>query len=166
MFKKINTLHDALTFQLQGLVYAEHKLTDEFTKCSEQIESVRLKTEIKNYVDSGASKLLKLERIFNYLMQDCQPRKNQVVNKLIEETQHMLTYTTSPHLKDILMIGCIQNINAYKIASYKTAYMFAIEMNLDTAEDLVQQILEWELEANKTFTTLAIEEFNKHQVTY
>jgi ferritin-like metal-binding protein YciE len=75
----------------------------------------------------------------------------------------MLSATTSPHLRDILAIGCLQNINAYKIAGYRSAYMFAVEMELDTPTDLLQQILEWEIDSSKTLSALAIEEFNNAQ---
>jgi ferritin-like metal-binding protein YciE len=67
MKKAITTLQDALAFQLQGLYYAETKMKEEFTTCSRQLTSAKLKTEITKYVDSAESKQLKLERVFNYL---------------------------------------------------------------------------------------------------
>lgn len=159
----IHTLQDALAFSLQGLLYTEKKVKEEFRSCSHQISSEALKVEIRNYIDTERSKLLKLDRIFNYLMQEPMPRKNEIINRLIDETHQLLSYANTPHLKDILMISCIMNINAYKISSYRTAYLFSIELELDTASDLLQQILEWELETGKSLGNLAIEEFNKTQ---
>jgi ferritin-like metal-binding protein YciE len=161
MNQTIKTLQDAFSYQLQGLFYAERKVRDEFETCSEQITSVKVKNEILKYIDSADSKMLKLERVFNYLMQEPVPRKNEVIIKLIEETHNILVNTYSPHLKDVIMIGCIQNINAYKIGSYKSAHLFAVELELDTAADLIQQILQWELETNKALSSLSIHEFNK-----
>lgn len=161
MKRTINTLHEALADQLQGLFYTETKVKDEFQICKQQITSPELKAEIQLYVDDADNKLKKLDRIFNYLMQEPAPRRNEVIVKMIEETHRLLNYTSSAHLRDILMVGCIQNVNAYKIASYKTAYLFALELELDTAADLVQQILEWELATSKTLATLSIHEFNK-----
>jgi hypothetical protein len=79
---------------------------------------------------------------------------------MIDETQHLLTYATSPHLRDILMIGCIKNINAYKTAIYQMSYLIAVELEMDTPADLIQQILEWELSTCKSLAGLSIREFN------
>jgi ferritin-like metal-binding protein YciE len=159
--KTINTLQDALAYQLQGMLYAERKVRDEFETCQRQISSEEVSAEIHRYVGNADSNLQKLDRIFNYLMQEPIARKNDVILKMIEETHQLLGYTFSPHLKDILMVGCIQNINAYKSASYKSAYLFAVELEMDTAADLIQQILEWEMETAKVIASLSIHEFNK-----
>lgn len=161
MKKTIVTLQDALSYQLQGLRYTEAKVKSEFSICAYQITSSELRHEIQKYTDNADNKILKLERIFNYLMQEPGSRKNEVIVKLMDETHQMLAYTISPHLKDILMVGCIQSINSYKISSYKTSYLIAVELELDTACDLLQQILEWELETAKALNTLSIKEFNK-----
>lgn len=165
MKKKINTIQDALAYQVKGLVYAETKVRSEFEACRAQITSADVKTEVQKYINSTDNKLLKLERTFNYLMQEFASRKNAVITKLIEETQYMLSNTPSAHLKDILMVACIQNINAYKIASYRSAYLFAVELELDPVADLLQQILDWEVETGKTLGSLAIHEFNKIDTT-
>lgn len=163
MKKAITTLQDALAFQLQGLYYAETKVKEEFKTCNHHLSSVKLKSEIERYMESAESKVLKLERIFNYLMQEPLSRRNTVIIKLMDETEQMLSISDSPHIKDILMIGCIQNICAYKISSYKTSYLLAVELELDIVSDLLQDILEWELETGKALSILAIEEFNKIQ---
>jgi ferritin-like metal-binding protein YciE len=164
MKTKIKSMNDALAFLLQGLYYAETKLKEEFPLCSNKVTSTKIRNEIDNYTQSADSKMLKLERIFNYLMKEPLTRQNPAINDLMEETHDMLASTTSTHLRDILTIGCIQSINAYKIANYRSAYMFAVEMELDTATDLLQQILEWETDAHKALASLSIEEFNRAQL--
>ena len=161
MKQNIKTLQDALAYQLQGLFYAETQVRSEFSDCSRDITSGPVKSELERYIESTENKLLKLERIFNYLMRERLIRKNAVIDRLLEETRHMLTYAAPGHLKDILMISCIQNINAYKISSYKTAYLFSVELELDTASDLLQQVIEWELQTSKDLNALSIQEFNK-----
>ena len=163
MKTKINSLNDALAFLLQELYYTETKLKEEFPPCCSEITSRKIRSEIENYTGSADNKMLKLERVFNYLMKEPISRKNDVVNALLNETHQVLSATTSTHLRDILSIGCLQNINAYKIAGYRSAYMFAVEMELDTATDLLQQILEWEIDSSKSLSALAIEEFNNAQ---
>jgi ferritin-like metal-binding protein YciE len=163
MKTKIKSLNDALTFLLEGLYYAEPKIADEFPTCCGKIISVRLQEAVRSYTDSAQNKLLKLDRVFNYLMKDPEARQNKVIDELIDETRHMLSSTATETLKDVLTIGCIQNINAYKIASYKSAYLLAVELELDTATDLLQQVLEWEIETSRVLTNLSIEEFNQNR---
>jgi ferritin-like metal-binding protein YciE len=143
------------------LYYSEKKINAEFGTCSHEISSKPLKDEIRKYIQSADEKLLKYERIFNYLMQEPDSRKNKVVVKMLEDTSEMLSFTDSYHLRDILMVSCFQNLNAYKISCLKIAYMFALELELDTAADLLQQILESEMETAKALSRIAIEEFNK-----
>jgi ferritin-like metal-binding protein YciE len=164
MKTKITSLYDALAFQLQGLYFTETKLKEEFLSSSSVITSRKIRREIENYIASADSKMLKLERVFNYLMIEPLSRKNAAINDVINETHQILSATTSTHLRDILAIGCLQNVNAYKIAAYRSAYMFAVELELDTATDLLQQILEWEIDSSKSFSALGIEEFNSAQL--
>jgi ferritin-like metal-binding protein YciE len=165
MKTKINSLNDALAFILQGLYFTESKLKDEFTLCCNQITSPKINEVITAYAESSENKQLKIERIFNYLLKEPLSRTNEVINELMKETHQMLNATNSSHLKDILSVGCIQNINAYKIAGYRSAYMFAAELELDTVTDLIQQILEWELGTRRLLSELSIEEFNNTQPT-
>ena len=161
MKKNVHTLQDTLGLQLQALYYAEKKLKDEYGECSREISSENLKKTMHHYELSGDEKMHKLERIFNYLMLEPEPRKNKALIKLLEETRELLSYTDSPHLKDILMVSCLQNINALKISGLKVAYMFTLELEMDTASDLLQQLLELELETSKALAFAALEEFNK-----
>ncbi|MGC1241491.1 MAG: DUF892 family protein [Chryseosolibacter sp.] len=157
----IHTLQDTLAFQLQGLLYAEQELKPELEACSSEITSDKIKAAIAIYIENADYKRSRLERIFDYLMQEPEARKNKPLKKLLEETKELLDFTDSPHLRDILMVSCLQNINAYIVSSIKIAYMFTLELELDTASDLLQQMLEWELETGKALSRLAIEEFNK-----
>lgn len=159
MKNTIRTLQDALVYQLQGMLYAEDKITREFQSCSHHITSDEVRSVIEEYLSNSHDIKLKLDRVFNYLMVNPVKRKNQVIEKMIEETQVLLSYAGSSHLRNVLMIGCIKNINAYKIASYQTSYLTALELELDTPADLIQQVLEWETNVSKSLNSLAFHEF-------
>ncbi|HOX84247.1 MAG TPA: DUF892 family protein [Chryseolinea sp.] len=164
MKKIIHNLQDALAFQLQGLLSIEKEIDHVLKTCSQYTGSPKIKKAIHEYVASASDKVLKIDRVFNYLMEEPIYRKNEIFNKMVDETHQLLSCTASVHLKDIMLITCIQTINAKKIASYKTAYIFAAELEMDTASELLQQILEWELETEKVLASLAVEEFNKIQL--
>jgi ferritin-like metal-binding protein YciE len=160
MKTNIQTFEDALAYQLQGLFYAEKAIREEFETCSSEITSEEVKTAIRKYIESADDKMLKMKRIFNYLLKPLE-RKNEVINKLLDETHQLLSYATSPNLKDILMVSCIQKINAYKLAGYRTAYLFAVELEMDTAADLLQEVVSCEQQSAKELSELSLEEFNR-----
>jgi len=159
----IHSTNDALTYLLQGLYYTEAKLKDTLPGCFAAISSARIRDEFSNYVDSSANKLLKLDRAFNYLMTDQVTRRNDAIHQLMLEMHHILEATPSPHLRNILSVGYLQNINTYKISCYRSAYLFAVELELDTVTDLLQHIFEWEVESSKVLSQLALEEFTKQE---
>ena len=163
METKINSLNDGLAFLLQGLYFTERKLAYKFTTCCSQVSSTKLTNLIRSYTDTSQDKMTKIERIFSYLMTEPMSRTNNVVNALMEETYQMVDSANSFYMKDILTIACVQNINAYKIAGYRSAYLFAAELELDTATDLIHQILESERETRRLLNELSIEEFNDLQ---
>lgn len=163
--KNINSVQDALAFLLDGLYYTEAKLKNEFRGCCKKISSPHLIIEIDQYAFNCENNLLKLERIFNYLMQEPVLKKNGVVDQLMANTHQVLSSVKNPYLRDILTIGCIQNLNAFKIASYRSAYMLAVELELDTVADLIQQILERETAETNAISNLFIKEFNNYRKT-
>jgi ferritin-like metal-binding protein YciE len=161
MDKPIKTLQDALTYQIQGLLQAERKVGEAFKTFSPYISSAEVKELTGAYVRNTDNVTCKLDRAFNYMMTEPVFRKNEIVDKMIDETEYLLTYTAPSYLKDIVMIGCLENINAYKASALQTAYLMAVELELDTVADLLQQILSWELVTSKQLTDLSIHEFNK-----
>jgi len=163
MKTSIHSTHDAIAILLQGLYYTEITLRDTLPGCFSAIASTPIRDEFKKYSESAANKLLKVERVFNYLMTEPLSRKNESIHQLVIEMHYVLKGTTSAHLRDILGIGYIQNINTYKVSSYRSAYLFAVELELDTVTDLLQQVLEWEVEASKGLSQLAFDEFTRQQ---
>ena len=161
MKSKIQTIEDAFVFTLQQLTYLEEEIRQGLFRREIQATSSRLRQEISDYEQSAHSKLLKLERIFNYLMREPHCRKTALVNHVVEETGAVLEATQVCHVKDILITNGFKCINACKINAYKTAYLYSVELELDTPSDLLQEMLEWEITTGKNFTKIAIEEFNR-----
>lgn len=160
--KKLSNLHEALVFQLRGLYNAERKLQKSIPPCSTHITSGTLKVEIDTYNQSSGDKLIKLERAFNYLMEEPKGRKNKVMREMIGDTRYILNLAPTDEMRDVVLAACIQNINHYKIAGYKTALAFAIELELSTVADLLHEILEWEKEMSTRLTAISLNEiFNK-----
>lgn len=142
--KSINNLNDALIYLLKELHDGEAVLQQAIPSCSKNVMSDTLKNELNRYKEDSVDKVLKLERVFNYLMDQPTGKRNAVMRRMINDTHNMLDTTSSAEVKDIILASCIQSINCYKIAGLRTAIAFAIELQLETVPDLLQDILEAE----------------------
>lgn len=157
--KTIATLRDAFSQHLQRLYDAEKKVHLMFQSYTHTGIPKDLKDKVHDCADNANSKLLKLDRIFSYLMHDPSKGKNEVVEKILEEMHEVLTHTAGASLKNALLVGYIQSIHAYLRAGYKMAHLYAMELELDTAADLLQQILAWEENMGNSLCTLSVDTF-------
>ena len=161
MTKNINTLHDAVLYMLRGLWYTETVLKDELNRYEKELTSPEVRSALRQYIENTNESLQRLERIFNHFMVEPVARKNEVVTAMVHETRDLLHCPDKGHIKDILLIGCTQNINTYKKANYKATCLFILEMEMDATADIVQKIWQSEQQTCQTLATLSIHEFNK-----
>ena len=158
--KKIANLDDALLYQLRQLYDGEKALADAIPKCSKKVKSIILKDELSAYLDSTQDKMLKLDRAFSYLMNEPTGGRNSVIRKMIADTHDMLSITASDETRDAVLLACIQSINNYKIAGYRTSAAFAIDLQLEAVPDLLLEILQWERETDRVLTRIGLENIN------
>lgn len=156
--KSLTTLHDALAYQLSAMYDAEVKLKENISDFQQASRYPLLREEFENYAEQTSNKITKLERIFNYLMEEPAGRKNEVIDKLLEETQRIIRHTGADTLRDIMLTSCMQSINYYKIGAYSSARILALEMEIDTVSDLLDDILSWEKQMRRKLDQLVMEE--------
>jgi ferritin-like metal-binding protein YciE len=161
MKDRVGNIEEAFAFQLQRLYYTEYKIKDALQHCCAHVFSKALRKHVVDYLDETDSKILKLERIFNYILKEPVPLKNETINHLLEETNEVLSLTQSASLKDLLVINVLKDLTAYKISNYRNVYIYSVELELDTPTDLLQQVLEWELDTSKALSGLMLREFNR-----
>lgn len=163
--KKIRSIHDALAHILSGLYYSEMLIRDQYREYRSRLLSHALVTQLEQHACFCETNLLKLERIFNYLMVEPLAQKNAAIHQLTTDTRELMASVQNRSLRDILTIGYLQNIQAVKLSSYRSAYLLAAELELDTAVDLIQQILEQETSVTQLLSNLSIAEFNQYRKT-
>ena len=94
-------------------------------------------------------------------MKEPSKSRSQVIDKMIENARALLESPITNEMYDVLIISCIQTINHYKKAGYKTTYTFASELEMETPADLLAEILEWEEETSKKLSSIAVYEANR-----
>lgn len=159
MKKSLQNLQDALAYLVNQLYDTEKKVLQTIGDAKVHIASPVLRQEIEKYAESSNDKLTKLERIFNYLMEEPHVPHNEVVDHLMEGVFQMITHT-SDAVRDVMIISCFQHICHNKIAGYGTARSMALELELETVGDLLSEIVCWEKETDRVLTRIALLETN------
>lgn len=158
--KKVNRLEDALVMQANDMYRAEMRLLEVIPGHLKEINDQSLKNELLAYGLAAKDKMLKLERIFSYLMVEPSAERNLVIDSLINKTHQLLELAANQAIRDVLMATCIRTVNHYKIASYETARAFAEELGLETPEQLLIEIVNWEQASERTFSKIATQKIN------
>ncbi len=159
MKKSLQNLRDALACRSNQFYDTEMKIQQTIADCLVHISSPTLRQEIEKYSERSNDKVTKLERTFNYLMQEPEPHTDAAMEKMLEEIFQMVTHT-SENLRDVMIINCFQNICHHKIAGFGTARAMALEMELEVVGDLFTDMLVWEKEADRALTRIALSETN------
>lgn len=160
--KYLNTLNDALAFQLNNMYDAEQKLRHEIALCCRYTNFIHLQNEMDKYIEQSSNKMTKLERIFNYLMEEPGGQTNCIIDKMLEDTHTVLKMASSSRLRDVMLTSSLLAINHYKLGVYSCAQVIALELEIETVSDLLAEIVHWEKETNKSLSKIALEETVYH----
>lgn len=155
MKNKICNIQQALTHQLKEMYDGEKKIQKNLAFCTQQVVSPMLKQEMIRYIGNTSDQITKLERIFNYLMDEPYGSVNDVMFELITHTQNVLRCTGQEPIRDVLLITSVQTICQYKISGYTAALALALELDLEKPAELLQEIITWEREATNILAELA-----------
>jgi ferritin-like metal-binding protein YciE len=160
--KHFDTLNDALAFQLSSMYDAEQKIRHEMVHFCNYTNFIHLQNEIDKYIDQSSNKIIKLERIFNYLMEEPGGISNNTVASVLAEIESNVKNSTSPRLRDLMLTSSFLAMNQYKLGIYSCALVISLELEVETVSDLLQEIVTWEKETSKSLSKLAMEEVVYH----
>lgn len=161
--KQLTTLNDILAYQLRGMYDAEQKLRTEVPPCCSCASFIHLQNEIEKYIEQSSNKIIKLERIFNYLMEEPTGYHNSIIDKMLEDINSITANVVSPRLRDVMVTSSLLAINHYKLGIYSCCQLIALEMEVETVSDLLAEIVNWEKETNRALSRIALEETIYHQ---
>ena len=122
---------------------------------------MRLGPEIKKYGETTRDKRTKLKRIFSYLLAGPFKRKSTVVTEMRDDWSRISAMTGSRQLADVTFIVFMQGMIRYKRSEYISARDMALQLNLTTVVDLLEEIMDWEQEAKTALTRIALTEVNQ-----
>jgi len=155
---QFNTLNDALAFQLSCMYDAEQKIRHGMPHFCDFTNFIHLQNEIEKYIEQSSNKIIKLERIFNYLMEEPGGNSNNIVASMLEEIETNVKKASLPRLRDLMLTSSFLAMNQYKLGIYSCAEVISLELEVETVSDLLMEIVNWEKETSKCLSKLTMEE--------
>ncbi len=168
----IKDLQDLLMHLIQNLNAAEEHMSEALPAIIEKVHHSSLKNALNHHLNLTAEQKKRLEQIAQMLQQK-RTEESLKLNPghickgmmgLIEETNDILETGLEKEVTDAAIITCVQKMEHYEICTYGTALAYAKQLHLVKAEELLNETLNEEYEADDLLTTLAMASLNKEAV--
>ena len=151
---QLQTLRDLFEHEISDLYDAEKQLVGALPKMAAAATNDELREAFQHHLEETRDHVLRLEDIRGQLalttVDQCKGMRG-----LIQEGEEVIAAGGSPAVKDAALISAAQRVEHYEIAAYGTARTLADELDLDEAEDLLDQTLDEESNADKLLTKIA-----------
>jgi ferritin-like metal-binding protein YciE len=178
--EKMIDLKDLLKHQIMDLFSAEEQIIEALPAMIDKAGDNNLKKALQEHLkvtEKQKDRLEKVKQLFTDEQQDGPTQGNEkkgffsrlfsgsaekckAMEGLIDEGQKIMGEDISPQALDAAIIAAAQKIEHYEISGYGTACAYARELQLKEAEQLLEQTLNEEYEADDRLTELAVGRLN------
>lgn len=141
--------------QLKDIYWAEKALLKALPKMAKNASSDELIEALTNHLEETKTQVGRLENVFKAMGKKPQAKKCDAMQGLIEEGDGILEETEPGPVRDAGIIGACQKIEHYEIATYGTLCAFAKLLEETDAEQLLNETLAEEKNADETLTQVA-----------
>ncbi|WP_248515806.1 YciE/YciF ferroxidase family protein [Salinarchaeum laminariae] len=148
---------------LQELYYAEEQLLDALETLAEQTEDEQTSQAFSEHREETKGQIHRLERIFEDMGVDSEPREEPVIDALIQEHEAFSSENDGEVL-DRYNMATGQKTEHYEIAAYGNLTSMAEKLGYDEAADLLEQTLREEEEALEEVTESS-EQFDRQKIS-
>jgi ferritin-like metal-binding protein YciE len=152
---QLQSLHDVFTHELQDLYDAENQLLQALPKMAQAASNRELREAFEHHLDETRDHAQRLAEIFGQLGISGSGETCEAMRGLIKEGEKTIAIDGDPTAKDAALIAAAQRVEHYEIAAYGTARTLAGELDHDEAQDLLDQTLDEEANADKLLTKIA-----------
>jgi ferritin-like metal-binding protein YciE len=152
---QLQSLQDVFTHELQDLYDAENQLLQALPKMAQAASNQELREAFEHHLDETRDHAQRLDEIFGQLGISGSGETCEAMRGLIKEGEKTIAMDGDPTAKDAALIAAAQRVEHYEIAAYGTARTLAGELDHDEAQDLLDQTLDEESNADKLLTKIA-----------
>ena len=152
---QLQSLQDVFIHELQDLYDAENQLLQALPKMAQAASNQELREAFEHHLDETRDHAQRLDEIFGQLGIRGSGETCEAMRGLIKEGEKTIAMDGDPTAKDAALIASAQRVEHYEIAAYGTARTLAGELDHDEAQDLLDQTLDEESNADKLLTKIA-----------
>jgi ferritin-like metal-binding protein YciE len=143
--------------ELRDLYDAENRLVKALPKLAKEAESQELRAGIEEHLEQTKGHVDRLREIFDAMGEKPSGKRCAAMAGLIEEGEEMMDEDFESGVKDAALISAAQRVEHYEIAAYGCVRTWAGLLGEKEAENLLQQTLDEEKEADEKLTELSQE---------
>jgi len=157
---KIKNLDELFLEELKDLYSAENQLIKALPKIAQATRSDELKSAIVKHLEQTRNHASRLEEAFKELGHQPQQALCKAMKGLIQEGEEVVQKAEKSAARDAGIIGAAQRVEHYEIAAYGTAQSHASLLGYNRIEELLQETLGEEKEANSKLNQIAEDSVN------
>ena len=152
---KLDTLEDVFVEQIADLYSAEQQLVAALPKMVQAAHSDELRKALSEHLEQTRGHVTRLEEIKSHVSQAVPVETCEAMKGLIKEGEEVIGAQGDGAALDAALIAAAQRVEHYEIAGYGTARTLADQLGYDRAEELLDETLDEEANADKRLTKLA-----------
>ena len=152
---KLDTMKDLFTEELHDLYSAEQQLTEALPKMAQAASNDELREAFEHHLQETQDHVRRLDDIYGELGISPSGEKCEAMEGLIAEGEELIQAEGDPNVKDAALIGAAQRVEHYEIAAYGTTRELAKQLGHEQAEELLDQTLDEESNADKLLNKIA-----------
>lgn len=158
----INTLHNLLDYNVSKFISAEVELKNSLPVWISEASSLQLKNILEKYLEFVSQHLMRIDEFIQEEQIGVLSISNTIMLAFIKETDDCLASCSNAAIKDACLLGCIQEINHYKICFYGTGAAFATLLELEKSAAMFREAEVNEKHIDDHLSQLALYEINKN----
>ncbi len=156
----IATLDKLLLLKIMALYDVETQLIKALPKMAGNSDDEDLKSAFEEHLEQTRGHAEKLEKIFEILEEKPKKTKVDAIRGLVKDAEWVIKNIKDKKTRDASLIATGQYVEHYEMAGYGTALEWAKLLELETAADLLEIILNEEKEADEKLNELAKTKIN------
>ena len=148
-------LRELYVDELRDLYDAENRLVKALPKLAKEAESQELRSGIEEHLEQTRGHVDRLRQIFEAMGERPGGKKCAGMVGLLQEGDEMMDQEFEGGVKDAALISAAQRVEHYEIAAYGCVKTWASLLGEKEAQDLLEQTLNEEKEADQKLTEIA-----------
>lgn len=157
----MRSLQDLFIHELKDLYSAEKQLTEALPKMVEAATSDDLRQAFSDHLRETQTQFDRVHNLLESFDENPGSTVCDAMKGLIEEGSHAIEEDMTPAVRDAALIAAAQRVEHYEIAAYGTARSFARQLGHKDAENVLNEILDQEYDADNKLDKLATNKINE-----